>query len=338
MSPMMNKPLTAATAGAALIVLIGGCGGEPAEQVQTVDLSGLISVDRWNKKLPVKQEQFEAALAQTLQTRAPSNVTVLYDPVGHRYSARIRNPTDDRRSDPTPAPPGDGTPPPPDGGTPPPDGTRPPNPPDNPTKGQQAGGGPLRPQVRTPDLPPPEGAPPLPPQDQSPNPSPVKPDEPPPGRPDMDPGLSEIPCIWFGFWCRTSSAYDPGEVKRVIGDSFERVGIDPDKTRGAVPLATITLGEVRAVAQTSEGDGITTQVEPLAESAVIEEEQSATDEPAPVEPGAEEQAASPPDGTEPQAPPDGEAPATPSEGEAPPPAQEPSPAPAVPAPDPGSTP
>ena len=67
-------------AALALVTLAAGCGGEAAAPVQTVDLSGLIEVDKLNEKLPVEKEQLEAAIAETLQERAPAGVQVVYNP------------------------------------------------------------------------------------------------------------------------------------------------------------------------------------------------------------------------------------------------------------------
>lgn len=68
-------------AAASLVALAAGCGGaEMTAPVQTVDMSGLIEVDEWNEKLPVDKEEFEAAVAETLQERAPAGVRVVYTP------------------------------------------------------------------------------------------------------------------------------------------------------------------------------------------------------------------------------------------------------------------
>ncbi|MEA2347419.1 MAG: hypothetical protein QOG62_1206, partial [Thermoleophilaceae bacterium] len=61
-------------AALALATLAAGCGGEAAAPVQTVDLSGLIEVDQLNEKLPVEKEELQAAIAETLQERAPAGV------------------------------------------------------------------------------------------------------------------------------------------------------------------------------------------------------------------------------------------------------------------------
>jgi hypothetical protein len=67
-------------AALALVTLAMGCGGEAAAPVQTVDLSGLIEVDQLNEKLPVEKEELQAAIAETLQERAPAGVRIVYNP------------------------------------------------------------------------------------------------------------------------------------------------------------------------------------------------------------------------------------------------------------------
>jgi hypothetical protein len=74
---LMNRvPAMAASLALLTPVVAAGCGGEPE---QTVDVTGLIEVDDWNEETGVTREEFEAAVAETLQERAPSNVKVIYN-------------------------------------------------------------------------------------------------------------------------------------------------------------------------------------------------------------------------------------------------------------------
>ncbi len=108
-----------------LLGLAAGCGGsETAAPVQTVDLSGLIEVDKLNEKLPVDKEQLEGAIAETLQERAPEGVRVVYNPGAppvQRFSQSGGGNQGSGKQKSPPPPPATGTPPPPPGdGTPPP--------------------------------------------------------------------------------------------------------------------------------------------------------------------------------------------------------------------------
>ena len=104
-----------------LVALAPGCGGEAAAPVQTVDLSGLIEVDKLNEKLPVEKEELEAAIAETLQERAPAGVQVVYNPGAppvQRPSQSDGGNQGNGKQKAPPPPPATGTPP--GGGTPPP--------------------------------------------------------------------------------------------------------------------------------------------------------------------------------------------------------------------------
>ncbi|MEA2348653.1 MAG: hypothetical protein QOG62_2440 [Thermoleophilaceae bacterium] len=109
-------------AALALLTLAVGCGGgETAAPVQTVDLSGLIQVDKLNEKLPVEKQELEAAIAETLQERAPAGVRVVYNPGAppvQRFSQSGGGNQGSVKQKSPPASPATGTPPPPGGGTP----------------------------------------------------------------------------------------------------------------------------------------------------------------------------------------------------------------------------